>query len=79
MLVYKLLSNALAFFSSALQMSSYEERSCTKPAIRREWRAFSADEKAEWIRAINVRIDTRLSLDVLLMHARNLVLVTATS
>ena len=78
MLVYKLLSNALAFFSSALQMSLYEECSCTKPVIRREWRAFSTDEKAEWIRAINVRIDTRLRSDVLLMHARNLVLVTAT-
>ena len=77
MLVYKLLSNALAFFSSALQMSSYEGCSCTKPAIRREWRAFSADEKAEWIRAINVRIDIRS--DVLLIHARNLVLVTSTS
>jgi hypothetical protein len=59
MLVYKLLSVALAFLLSALRVScSYEECACTKPKVRREWRAFSRDEKAEWIRAINVRIDT---------------------
>ncbi|KAH8994117.1 Di-copper centre-containing protein [Lactarius hatsudake] len=26
---------------------------CTKPSVRREWRAFSAQEKAAWIRAVN--------------------------
>jgi hypothetical protein len=68
MLVYKLLSVALAFLLSVLRVScSYEECPCTKPKVRREWRAFSRDEKAEWIRAINVRIDTPLTLITLLM------------
>ena len=63
MLVYKLLSVALAFLLSALRVScSYEECPCTKPTVRREWRAFSRDEKAEWICAVNVRIDTPLTL-----------------
>ena len=36
---------------------SYYPRTCAEPAVRREWRAFSTEEKAEWIRAINVRND----------------------
>jgi len=44
----------LVFIWSALGVScSYRPRACTKPAVRREWRAFSASEKAEWIRAVN--------------------------
>ena len=70
MLVYKLLSIALTFLWSALHVSSYEECSCTKPTVRREWRALSAEEKVEWIRAVNVRIDTRLALVVFLKHIR---------
>ena len=66
MFAYKLLSVSLAFFWSALAVScSYEKCLCTKPAIRREWRAFTTEEKAEWIRAVNVRIDTRLTSVVL--------------
>ncbi|KAF8470981.1 Di-copper centre-containing protein [Russula ochroleuca] len=54
MFAYKLLSVTLAFLWSALAVScSYEKCPCTKPAIRREWRAFTTEEKAEWIRAIN--------------------------
>jgi hypothetical protein len=30
-------------------------RACTNPAVRREWRAFSVQEKAAWIQAVNVR------------------------
>jgi hypothetical protein len=80
MFAYKLLSVALAFLWSAqIVFCSYEKCTCTKPAIRREWRAFTTEEKAEWIRAINVRIDARLALVVLLKHIRNPVLVTTTS
>ena len=79
MLVYKLLSVTLAFLWSAPRVfCSYEEHPCTKPAVRREWRAFSTKEKAEWIRAVNVRKGS-LILVVLLKHIRNLVLVTRPS
>ncbi|KAH9994462.1 Di-copper centre-containing protein [Russula vinacea] len=51
---YKLLSVSLAFLWSVLVVScSYENCTCTKPAIRREWRKFTTEEKANWIRAIN--------------------------
>ncbi|KAF8470986.1 Di-copper centre-containing protein [Russula ochroleuca] len=52
MFVYKLLSIALAFLWSALAVSCSYECPCIKPAIRREWRAFTTEEKAEWIRAV---------------------------
>jgi tyrosinase len=59
MFVRKSLSVALAILSSTVCVfCSYDPRPCTKPAVRREWRAFSTKEKAEWIRAIKVRIDT---------------------
>lgn len=29
---------------------------CESPAVRKEWRALSHDEKAEWIAAVNVRL-----------------------
>ena len=55
-MVYKL---ALAFLWSALSVScSYVKYPCTNPVVRREWRAITTEERAEWIRAINVRIDT---------------------
>ena len=79
MLVYKLLSVALAFLWSAQRVSSYEDCPCTKPTVRREWRTFSTEEKAAWIRAVHVRINIRLRLIVMLNHSRNPVLVTATS
>ncbi|KAN0111160.1 hypothetical protein V8E52_008772 [Russula decolorans] len=53
MLVRKSLSVALAIlWSTVCVFCSYDPRPCTKPAVRREWRAFSTEEKAEWIRAI---------------------------
>jgi hypothetical protein len=55
----KSLSVALAIlWSTVCVFCPYDPSPCTKPAVRREWRAFSTEEKAEWIRAINVRIDT---------------------
>ena len=42
-----------------MSSSYYDPCSCTKPAVRREWRAFSTEEKAEWIRAVNVSINSR--------------------
>jgi tyrosinase len=62
MLTLKLFSLVLAtFWSTVDQPYSDRNRSCTKPAIRREWRAFSTHEKTEWIRAVNVRNITTLS------------------
>jgi hypothetical protein len=55
----QILSVALAVLWSAVGVScSYDPRSCTNPAVRKEWRAFSTKEKAEWIRAVNVSIDS---------------------
>ena len=64
MLVRKGLSIALAILWSAVcVLCSYgPSYPCTKPTVRREWRAFSTEEKAEWIRAIKVSIDTSLTL-----------------
>ena len=62
MLILRLFSLALATFWSAVEQPYPEKnRSCTKPAIRREWRAFNTHEKAEWIRALNVRSIATLS------------------
>lgn len=52
-----ILSVALAIVWSAAAVSGlYDKRPCTMPVVRREWRAFSVYEKAEWIRAVNVRM-----------------------
>ncbi|KAH9974195.1 hypothetical protein BJV77DRAFT_968416 [Russula vinacea] len=58
MLVYNLLSVALAFLWSVQAVSSLYIRTspsptCTNPVVRREWRTISTDEKADWIRAMN--------------------------
>jgi hypothetical protein len=69
MFVHKVFSVALAILSSAVVVScSYDPypSPCTEPEIRREWRAFSTEEKAEWIRAVNVRNDTPLKSVALL-------------
>jgi hypothetical protein len=62
MQVASILSIALVFIWSVVGVScSYGPGPCTKPAVRKEWRAFSASEKAEWIRAVNVRMSTFLT------------------
>lgn len=62
MQVASILSIALVFIWSALEVSCFSGPApCKKPAVRREWRAFSAYEKAEWIRAVNVRVSTYLA------------------
>lgn len=62
MQVAGILSIALVFIWSAVGVScSYGLSPCTEPAVRKEWRAFSASEKAEWIRAVNVRMSTFLT------------------
>ncbi|KAI0248310.1 Di-copper centre-containing protein [Lactifluus subvellereus] len=54
MLVLRVFSVALVVLWSALGVScSYQKCACTKPAVRREWRAFSTEEKEDWIRAVN--------------------------
>ena len=59
MFVRKTLLVALVIlWSTVCVFCSYAPGPCTKPAVRREWRAFSTEEKAEWIHAIKVRIDT---------------------
>jgi hypothetical protein len=63
----QILSVTLAVLWSAVGVScSYDPRSCTNPAVRKEWRAFGTKEKAEWIRAVNVRIDSTPASVVLL-------------
>ena len=67
MFAHKGFSVALAILLSAVVVScSYDPypSPCTEPAIRKEWRAFSTEEKAEWIRAVNVRIVTPPALVV---------------
>ena len=64
--IHRTLSVALVIIWSAVGVScSYGRRPCTKPAVRREWRAFTNKEKAEWIRAVNVRIRISLALAVI--------------
>ncbi|KAI0271790.1 Di-copper centre-containing protein [Russula aff. rugulosa BPL654] len=53
MFVRKSLLLALAIlWSTVCVLCSYGPSPCTEPEVRREWRAFSTKEKAEWIRAI---------------------------
>jgi len=60
MFAHKFFSVALTIFWSAVGVScSYDSCPCTKPVVRREWRTFIAKEKAEWICAVNVRVDSR--------------------
>jgi len=52
----RIISIALAFFWFAGGVScsrNTEPYLCTKPVVRKEWRALSAKEKEEWIRAVN--------------------------
>ncbi len=57
MLVLRVLFVSLAIISSVVGGSStHKKKDCTKPSVRKEWRAFSAKEKAEWIRSVNVRV-----------------------
>jgi hypothetical protein len=56
----KLFLSPLPFFWSAVgKTCSYDPCPCTKPVVRREWRAFSIEEKAEWICDVNVRMNSR--------------------
>jgi hypothetical protein len=81
MFVDRLLTAVMAFLGSAPAVHySYEKYTCTNPAVRKEWRAITTEEKAEWIRAVHVRIDIRITLIVFLKHhIRNPVLVAAAS
>lgn len=38
---------------------------CESPGIRREWRALSTNERAEWIEAVNVRFFSSISSVIL--------------
>jgi hypothetical protein len=62
MFIRKSLSLALVIlWSTVCVFCTYDPSCpCTQPAVRREWRAFSTEEKAEWIRAIKVRMATLL-------------------
>ncbi|KAI0291784.1 Di-copper centre-containing protein [Multifurca ochricompacta] len=54
MLVHRILSVSLAVLCSAAGVSSsHPKKTCTKPAVRKEWRAFNSHEKEAWIRAVN--------------------------
>jgi hypothetical protein len=65
--IHSTLSVALVIIWSIAGVScSYGRGPCTKPAVRKEWRAFSTMEKAEWIRAVNVRMRISLTLAAIL-------------
>ncbi|KAH8976448.1 Di-copper centre-containing protein [Lactarius deliciosus] len=53
MLVPKVVVVVFAIILSIIGALSKKACQCTKPSVRREWRAFSAQEKAAWIRAVN--------------------------
>ncbi len=56
MLVLRVFVIALAILCSVVGASStHQRKACIKPAVRKEWRALNTREKAEWIRAVNVR------------------------
>ena len=63
MLAPTLLSVALVVLWSAVGLCSSSP--CKKLEVRREWRALNATQKAEWIRAVKVRVDTSLTLAVM--------------
>lgn len=55
MLVLRGLFVSLTILCSLAGVSStHTKTTCLEPAVRKEWRALSTEEKAEWIRAINV-------------------------
>ncbi|KAF8259519.1 Di-copper centre-containing protein [Lactarius quietus] len=59
MLVLRVLFVSFAFISPAIGVlqapyaHKHTKNACTKPSVRKEWRAFTIDEKAAWIRAVN--------------------------
>ncbi|KAH9952948.1 Di-copper centre-containing protein [Russula dissimulans] len=58
MLIQGIFSVALAVLWSAVGVScSNDKCSCTNPAIRKEWRKLTTDQRAEWIRAVNCLSD----------------------
>jgi hypothetical protein len=73
MLVLRPFSIALAILGSTIGVSCSSEHkySCDKPAVRKEWRKLSAYEKAEWIRAVNVRMDASLRIVQVVMLTRS--------
>ena len=61
--IHRTLAVALVIIWSAVGVScSYGKGPCTKPVVRKEWRAFSTEQKAEWISAVNVRMRIPLTL-----------------
>ena len=57
MLIQGIFSVSLAVLWSVVGVSCANDKcSCTKPAIRKEWRKLSTHARAEWIRAVNVRM-----------------------
>lgn len=58
MLVLRVLFASLALISSAVgaPSSAFKRGGCDNPSVRREWRAFSSQEKAAWIQAVLVRV-----------------------
>ena len=57
MLAIRVLFVSLAIISAVIG-TPYppQNKVCTRPSVRKEWRAFSTREKAAWIRAVNVSV-----------------------
>ena len=67
MILKRLLSSLLPITSLLLLTASTYAR-CENPSVRREWRQFSTDEKAEWISAVKVSL-LLLIYRVVMFHA----------
>jgi hypothetical protein len=55
MLALGVLFVSLAIISVVGAPYAPQNEACTRPSVRREWRAFSNRDKAAWIQAVNVR------------------------
>ncbi len=73
MLAWSLLSSILCLFSTVSALNAdgvivdtetLQSPKCTDPSIRKEWRALSSDEQADWIAAVNVSVKIVVSRNI---------------
>jgi len=51
-----LATGVFSFFLTLVLSLAAAPSPCIKPSVRKEWRALEAQEKAAWIKAVNVRL-----------------------
>ena len=52
-----LAAGAFCLFLTLVLSVAAAPSACTKPSVRKEWRALEAQEKAAWIKAVNVHLE----------------------